>query len=121
MPSRRTARRPITDALRRAIVACGLRQHELAQLAGIDRASLSRFLARERSLSSRTVDALAAALGLALRPITDDALPETSAGSDPAEDLERGAELPGAVSPAIEDPLAGDIDGPEVQGGDCLS
>lgn len=53
--------------LRAAIQVSGLSLGELERRAGVDRASLSRFLRGERGLTLDTVDLLAPVLGLRLR------------------------------------------------------
>lgn len=56
----------ITTVLREAIEASGLALTELQRRTGVDRSQLSRFLRGERSLTLRSMDALAAELGLRL-------------------------------------------------------
>lgn len=56
----------ITSALREAIEASGLPLAELQRRTGVDRSQLSRFLRGERSLTVRSMDALATELGLRL-------------------------------------------------------
>jgi plasmid maintenance system antidote protein VapI len=53
------ARNPITDVLRRAILDSGLPLLRIAQATGVDRASLSRFVAGKRSLRLDMADKLA--------------------------------------------------------------
>jgi plasmid maintenance system antidote protein VapI len=57
---------PITDALRRAILDSGLPFLRIAQETGVERASLSRFVAGKRSLRLDMADKLAAYFGLTL-------------------------------------------------------
>jgi transcriptional regulator with XRE-family HTH domain len=59
----------IEEQLRQAIETSRLSRGELAALAKVDEGQLSRFVRRERSLKLSTAAALAAALGLELRPI----------------------------------------------------
>jgi hypothetical protein len=60
--------RTVTDVLRDAIRASGEPLLALERQAGVHRASISRFLRRERWLRSDAVDKLAAHLGLTLVP-----------------------------------------------------
>jgi transcriptional regulator with XRE-family HTH domain len=60
---------PMTETLRRAIVASGIPLLQLAQRTGVQRMSLSRFLAGKRSLRLDLADKLAAFFGLELRPV----------------------------------------------------
>jgi plasmid maintenance system antidote protein VapI len=55
----------ISDHLRQAILAYGS-AYSLAGTAGVDRATISRFLAGKSALSLETVDRLAEVLGLRL-------------------------------------------------------
>jgi hypothetical protein len=57
----------ISDSLRHAIVASRLSHVALEQATGVDRASISRFVARERSLRLDKADRLAAFLALSIR------------------------------------------------------
>lgn len=59
---------PITDVLRRAILDSGLPLLRVAEETGVDRASISRFVAGKRSLRLDVADRLAAYLGLELTP-----------------------------------------------------
>jgi DNA transposition AAA+ family ATPase len=52
-----------SDQLRKAICTCGLSRYRIAQEAGIDQASLSRFLGGA-GLTTKTLDALADVLRL---------------------------------------------------------
>jgi transcriptional regulator with XRE-family HTH domain len=61
---------PLTDALRRAIRDSGLPYLKLEQETGVHRASISRFMAGERSLRLDVADKLAGYLGLTLTSIT---------------------------------------------------
>jgi plasmid maintenance system antidote protein VapI len=60
---------PITDALRRAILDSGLPLLQIAEETGVERASLSRFVAEKRSLRLDMADKLAAYFGLTLTEI----------------------------------------------------
>jgi plasmid maintenance system antidote protein VapI len=60
------ARNPISDVLRRAILKSGLPLLRIAEETGVERASLSRFVAGKRSLRLDMADKLAVYLGLAL-------------------------------------------------------
>jgi transcriptional regulator with XRE-family HTH domain len=66
--ARQTARanQPISNQLRAFIEANSGSAYELAHEAGIQRASLSRFLSGERTLSQEYIDRLCAALQLRL-------------------------------------------------------
>ncbi len=57
----------ITETLRQAIAESGMALQALANATGVERASLSRFVARERSLRLDMADKIAAYFGLALR------------------------------------------------------
>lgn len=59
---------PITEVLRRAILDSGLPLLRIAQETGVERASLSRFVAGKRSLRLDMADKLAAYFGLRLTP-----------------------------------------------------
>ena len=59
---------PITDVLRRAILDSGLPLLRIAEDTGVERASLSRFVAGKRSLRLDMADKLAAYFGLTLTP-----------------------------------------------------
>ncbi len=59
---------PLSGALRRAIRDSGLSYLKLEQETGVHRASVSRFVAGERSLRLDVADKLAAYLGLTLAP-----------------------------------------------------
>jgi plasmid maintenance system antidote protein VapI len=58
----------LSDGLRRAIRESGLSYQALAEAAGVERGSVSRFARGERSLRLDMADRLAAYLGLELRP-----------------------------------------------------
>ena len=60
------AESPITDALRRAILDSGLPLLRIAQAAGVERASLSRFVRGMNSLRLDVADKVAAHFGLVL-------------------------------------------------------
>jgi len=59
---------PLTDALRKAILDSGLSLLRIADEAGVERASLSRFVAGKRSLRLDMADKLAAYFGMTLTP-----------------------------------------------------
>lgn len=56
----------VSDQLRRHLTDAGSSAYSIAADAGIGRASLSRFLSGDRTLSLHTVDRIAAVLGLRL-------------------------------------------------------
>lgn len=56
----------ISETIRKAIEDCGSTRYELAKRAGVEQATLSRFMAGKCGLAMRTVDKLAEALGLEL-------------------------------------------------------
>lgn len=58
----------IEDQLRRAIVESPITQYRLAQVSGIDKGILSRFLRGERTITLTTAARLAEVLDLELRP-----------------------------------------------------
>ena len=58
----------IEDQLRRAIVESPVTQYKLAQVSGIDKGILSRFIRGERTITLTTAARLAEALDLDLRP-----------------------------------------------------
>ncbi|MDY0170870.1 MAG: helix-turn-helix domain-containing protein [Thermoguttaceae bacterium] len=58
-----------SEALRQAIETCGRSRYRLSKETGIDPAVLCRFVHRQAGLSLDSIDALAAALGLELRPV----------------------------------------------------
>jgi transcriptional regulator with XRE-family HTH domain len=60
--------RTISETIRQAVVDTGLPLQQVAEAAGVDRASLSRFVRGERSLRLDIADRLAEFLGLELRP-----------------------------------------------------
>ncbi len=66
----------LTDTLRRAVRDCGLTRYRLAQQAGIDEATVSRFMAGDGGLRLSSADALAELLGLQLSPDPDATPPE---------------------------------------------
>jgi len=57
-------RQPVSDAVRRAIDAAGVRRSVICREAGIDEASISRFMAGKTGLTLATLDRLADVLGL---------------------------------------------------------
>jgi plasmid maintenance system antidote protein VapI len=58
----------LSDVLRRAILESGMTRYAIAVKAGVDQASLSRFVAGKRSMSLETADKLMDVLGLEVRP-----------------------------------------------------
>jgi transcriptional regulator with XRE-family HTH domain len=65
---------PLSGALRRAIRDSGLSYLKLEQETGVHRASVSRFVAGDRSLRLDVADKLAAYLGLTLAPAEEEGL-----------------------------------------------
>jgi transcriptional regulator with XRE-family HTH domain len=63
-----TKRIKISDALRRAIETADRTRYALAQVTGIDQATLSRFVHGKGGMSIDAIDLLAEALGLELVP-----------------------------------------------------
>jgi plasmid maintenance system antidote protein VapI len=59
----------MTEVLREAVHATGLPLLQVAEAAGIERASLSRFMAGKRTLRLDMADRLATYFGLELKPI----------------------------------------------------
>lgn len=59
----------VTDTLRETIKKSDLSLYELARRTGLERASLSRFVRRERHLRSDAIDKIAAFFDLALTPV----------------------------------------------------
>ena len=57
-------RRRMTDAVRRAIQTAGVSRHRICRAAGIDTASICRFMAGKTGLTLATLDRLADVLGL---------------------------------------------------------
>ena len=64
MPAMSKKRAKLTDQIRRAVDASGMGRNELARAAGMDKALLSHFMAGNKGLSMRTLDALADVLKL---------------------------------------------------------
>jgi len=62
-------RAKLSDQIRRAVDAAGASRYQICEAAGLDKATMSRFMAGRVGLSLPTVDALAAVLGL--RIVTD--------------------------------------------------
>jgi transcriptional regulator with XRE-family HTH domain len=54
----------LSDQVRRAIDAAGVTRYRIAKTAGVDHAVMSRFMAGKVGLSTKSLDALAAVLGL---------------------------------------------------------
>ena len=57
-------RQRMTDAVRRAIRTAGVSRHRICREAGIDKASISRFMAGKTGLTLASLDRLADVLGL---------------------------------------------------------
>jgi transcriptional regulator with XRE-family HTH domain len=57
----------MTEVLRQAVLASGLPLQQIAEAAGVERASLSRFVRGQRTLRLDMADRLAAYLGLELK------------------------------------------------------
>jgi transcriptional regulator with XRE-family HTH domain len=66
----------ISGQLKHAIFTSDLTCYAIAKTAGISPGMITRFMAGKRDPSLETVDKLAAALGLRLRPAADDAAPD---------------------------------------------
>ena len=56
-----------TDQIRRAVLSSKMTRYQIAQVTGIDKASLSRFVNGERGLSLAAIDILADLLDLEVR------------------------------------------------------
>ena len=56
----------VSEAIRKEIAKCGWSRYELAKRAGVEQATLSRFMAGKCGLAMRTLDKLANVLGLEL-------------------------------------------------------
>jgi plasmid maintenance system antidote protein VapI len=61
--------KPINEALKAAIKASRLTHYAVAKLAEVSPAQIDRFMAGERDLRLDTAAAIAAALGMELRPL----------------------------------------------------
>jgi transcriptional regulator with XRE-family HTH domain len=59
-------RQTVSDAVRRAIEKSGVSRYRICREAGIDKASISRFMAGKTGLTLASLDALAEVLGLDL-------------------------------------------------------
>ena len=59
-------RQTVSDAVRRAIEESGVSRYRICRAAGLDGASISRFMAGKTGLTLASVDALAEVLGLDL-------------------------------------------------------
>lgn len=57
-------KRRLTELIRAAIETSDLTPYEIAKRSGVDKASLSRFIAGDRSLSLESIEKLAPELGL---------------------------------------------------------
>jgi plasmid maintenance system antidote protein VapI len=68
MAAKRTKSDTMTEVLRRAIVASGKPLIALERETGVERMSISRFVAGKQSLRLDVADKLAAHFGLELRP-----------------------------------------------------
>ena len=66
MPRAERRKKTVTETLRAAIHASRLSGHELADLSGVNRRMIDRFLSGQRTLRGPAIDRLAAALGLKL-------------------------------------------------------
>ncbi len=64
MPKKTTTRKSFSDELRSAIDESGLTRYAICQAAGIDKASMSKFMSGERGLGLESIDKLAELLGL---------------------------------------------------------
>ncbi len=64
MPKKSTMRKSFSDELRTAIDESGLTRYGICQAAGIDKASMSKFMTGERGLGMESIDKLAELLGL---------------------------------------------------------
>jgi len=53
-----------TEILREAILNCGLNQTELAELTGVEQASISRFVRGQRDLSLANIELLLPVIGV---------------------------------------------------------
>jgi plasmid maintenance system antidote protein VapI len=60
----------ISETLRQAVRDSGLPLQQIAEAAGVERASLSRFIRGQRTLRLDMADRLAAYFGLQLKPAT---------------------------------------------------
>lgn len=79
-----TKQRKLIDQIRQAASKCGTSQNQLAIAAGMNRATLCRFISGERGLSMENLDALAGVLKL--RIVADgpaDVLPAGRPGRKP--------------------------------------
>jgi hypothetical protein len=63
-------RKAPSETIRAAVTIDGRPPHRIALDAKVSPAILSRFLSRQRGLSSRSMDRLAIALGYELRPVS---------------------------------------------------
>jgi transcriptional regulator with XRE-family HTH domain len=61
--------KPIDAALKAAIAKSGLTHYALAKVTGVTAGQLDRFMSGERDLRLSSASAIAAALGLELRPV----------------------------------------------------
>ena len=60
---RKQTLRPVTEQIRGHVRDCGLTAYAIAKSTGIDKATLSKFLAGERGLSAKALDRLGELLG----------------------------------------------------------
>jgi transcriptional regulator with XRE-family HTH domain len=58
-----------SDAIRRAIDACGLSRYRICKVCGIDQSQFSKFMAGTQGLSMEVLDRVAPLVGLELRPL----------------------------------------------------
>lgn len=58
----------LSEAIRDAIAASTLSRYAIAKQSGVPESVLSRFMARERSISLETAEKLTSLFGLTLRP-----------------------------------------------------
>lgn len=65
MPTKTSPAR-VSDQIREAIASRGLSSYAVAKAAGVNDSVVARFMAGQRGISSESLDALAAALGLRL-------------------------------------------------------
>jgi transcriptional regulator with XRE-family HTH domain len=59
----------VSETLRQAIKQSAESQYAISKGCGVEQSALSRFLSGERGLADKSIDAIAAYLGLELRPV----------------------------------------------------
>lgn len=59
--------RKFSDEIRRAVDGCGMSRYEICKRIGLDQAVMSRFMSHKAGLGLKTLDRLAALLGLHIR------------------------------------------------------